>query len=287
VHRPLRDRATLMARYQAVDTMLIGQLTADLQAQLEGIGDVERILARIALRSARPRDLRQLQVSLSRLPALRRTLAAQDSPLLRTLHDQVQEHTSEHALLASALVDSPPMLIRDGGVIASGYDTELDDLRGIADNADRYLLDMEQREKARTGISTLKLGYNRVHGYYIEMSKGQSERAPADYVRRQTLKSAERYITPELKAFEDKVLSARERSLAREKYLYEQLIDKLLGHLSELQATAGALAELDVLVCFADRAVTRGGVGAPPDEPLAQRAPQPQPAPMLIDDDLR
>ena len=146
------------------------------------------------------------------------------------------------------------MLIRDGGVIADGYDDELDELRGIADNADRYLMDLEAREKERTGIGTLKLGYNRVHGYYIEISKGQAARAPDDYVRRQTLKAAERYITPELKEFEDKVLGARERALAREKFLYEQLLDRLHGTLASLQQTAYAIAELDVLVCFAERA---------------------------------
>ena len=146
------------------------------------------------------------------------------------------------------------MLIRDGGVIAAGFDEELDELRSIASNADQFLIDLETREKERTGIATLKLGYNRVHGYFIEISKGQADKAPADYVRRQTLKGAERYITPELKEFEDKVLSARERALSREKYLYEQLIETLLEVLPEMQATAAGLAELDVLVCFAERA---------------------------------
>jgi DNA mismatch repair protein MutS len=146
------------------------------------------------------------------------------------------------------------MLIRDGGVIASGYDEELDDLRAIATNADQYLLDLETREKERTGIATLKLGYNRVHGYYIEISKGQADKAPIEYVRRQTLKGAERYVTPELKEFEDKVLGARERSLSREKHLYEDLLDRLLLDLGALQDSASGLAELDVLSCFAERA---------------------------------
>jgi DNA mismatch repair protein MutS len=156
--------------------------------------------------------------------------------------------------LAKALVDNPPMLVRDGGVIATGFDDELDELRDIARNADRYLVDLEAREKQRSGITTLKVGYNRVHGYYIEISKGQAHRAPQDYVRRQTLKGAERYVTPELKGFEDKVLSANERALAREKLLYEGLIDALLQVLGTLQATAACLAELDVLHCFAERA---------------------------------
>ena len=154
-------------------------------------------------------------------------LASIESPLLADLADQVGEHRQQYHLLNKAVIDNPPMLIRDGGVIAAGYDEELDDLRAIAENADQYLVDLELREKERTGIATLKLGYNRVHGYYIEISKAQADKAPVEYVRRQTLKAAERYITPELKEFEDKVLGARERALTREKFLYEQLLDLL------------------------------------------------------------
>jgi DNA mismatch repair protein MutS len=165
--------------------------------------------------------LRQLHSALSQLPGLRNTLQAVDSPLLLSLRSQTADHPLLRELLSKAIIDNPPMLIRDGGVIAEGYDEELDELRSIATNADQYLLDLEAREKERTGISTLKLGYNRVHGYYIEISKGQARKAPDEYTRRQTLKGAERYITPELKAFEDKVLSARERALSREKQLYE------------------------------------------------------------------
>jgi DNA mismatch repair protein MutS len=256
IQRPLRDADCLKGRYQAVDAILTNSVGETLQSRLHGIGDVERILSRVALRSARPRDLRQLREALSRLPELRNQLSAIESPQIRSLHDAISEHRSEHDLLAGAIIDSPPMLIRDGGVIAPGYDEELDELRAIADNADQFLLDLESREKQRTGIATLKLGYNRVHGYYIEISKGQADKAPVDYVRRQTLKGAERYITPELKAFEDKVLSARERALAREKHLYEELLDKLLEVLANLQQTAFAVAELDVLVCFAERAET-------------------------------
>jgi len=253
IHRPLRSTAVLRARYQAVDSILAGA-TDVLQHSLDGVGDMERILSRVALRSARPKDLRQLRESLSRLPALRGHLEELQSPHLQQLHAALGEHRRERELLAKAIIDNPPMLIRDGGVIAAGYDDELDDLRGIAENADRYLLDLEAREKQRTGIGNLKLGYNRVHGYYIEISRGQADRAPADYQRRQTLKGAERYITPELKAFEDKVLSARERALVREKLLYEQLLDRLLDVLADLQRSAFAVAELDVLVCFAERA---------------------------------
>ncbi|MFT5502137.1 MAG: DNA mismatch repair protein MutS [Woeseiaceae bacterium] len=256
IQRPLRDATTLRGRYQAVETLLSGGLTDGLQDMLHGIGDVERILSRLALRSARPRDLRQLLLTLSRLPALRRSLRQVDAPLLQNLCLQVQDHSRQRELLNNAVIDNPPMLIRDGGVIAEGFDEELDDLRSIASNADQYLLDLESREKERSGISTLKLGYNRVHGYYIEISKGQADKAPADYVRRQTLKNAERYITPELKQFEDKVLSARERALSREKYLYESLLDSLLEALTEMQTTAAGLAELDVLASFSERAVS-------------------------------
>ena len=256
IQRPLRNAAVLMGRYQALDAMIATGAVDALQLTLHGIGDVERILSRVALRSARPRDLRQLCEALSRLPELRRQLADNESPLLHDLNQRIGDHRQQHHLLEKAIIDSPPMLIRDGGVIAPGYDDELDDLRAIAENADQYLVDLETRERERTGIATLKLGYNRVHGYYIEISKLQADKAPVEYVRRQTLKSAERYITPELKAFEDKVLGARERALGREKFLYEQLLDLLNDALGRLQQTASGLAELDVLTCFAERAET-------------------------------
>ena len=256
IQRPLRDATALRGRYQAIDAMSTNAATEELQSHLNGIGDVERILSRVALRSARPRDLEKLGDALSRLPALRASLDVIESPLLASLYEQIGEHRREHEVLKRAIVDNPPMVIRDGGVIAGGYDDQLDDLRGIAENADQFLLDLEAREKERTGIATLKLGYNRVHGYYIEISKGQADKAPTEYVRRQTLKGAERYITPELKDFEDKVLSARERALAREKSLYDELLNRLLDVIGELQQTAFALAELDVLTCFAERAAS-------------------------------
>jgi len=258
IQRPLRDPAVLKGRYQAIDAMLTGAATEALQSRLDGIGDVERILSRVALRSARPRDLRQLAEALSRLPDLRGQLAAHESPLLAELHETIGEHRGQYELLNKAIIDNPPMLIRDGGVIADGYDADLDELRAIAANADQYLLDLERRERERTGIASLKLGYNRVHGYYIEIGRGQADKAPVEYVRRQTLKAAERYITPELKEFEDKVLGARERSLTREKLLYEGLIDLLHDVLADLQLTASGLAELDVLTCFAERAASLG-----------------------------
>jgi DNA mismatch repair protein MutS len=256
IQRPLRDTAVLQARYQALDAIFSGGHVDKLQEQLSGIGDIERILARVALRSARPRDLGGLCDALGRLPELRRTLAAIESPLLAELAEQIGEHREQYRLLDRAIIDNPPMLIRDGGVIAAGYDDELDDLRGTAENADQFLVDLEKRERERLGVATLKLGYNRVHGYYIEISKAQADKAPVEYVRRQTLKAAERYITPELKAFEDKVLGARERALSREKHLYEELLDKLHEVLGPLQLCAAGLAELDVLACFAERAAT-------------------------------
>ena len=254
VQRPLRNAETLRGRYQAIETILFDAVTSGLQERLSGIGDIERILARVALRSVRPKDLRQLEVALTRVPDLKASLKAFDSPLLSTLRTKIAEHGVERDLLRKAIVENPPMLIRDGGVIADGFDEALDELRGIANNADQYLLDLEVREKARTGIAGLKLGYNRVHGYYIEISKTHAANAPDDYIRRQTLKSAERFITPELKEFEDKVLSARERALVREKQIYENLVDRLTESLASLQTTARGLAELDVLTCFAERA---------------------------------
>jgi len=253
LHRPLRDRGVLRARHQAVATLANGA-HAELREAFRAFGDVERILARIALRSARPRDLSTLRDALNLLPRLRETLVPLDSPRLQQLAAELGEHGEHAALLARAIVPQPPLMARDGGVFAEGHDAELDELRALSTNADRFLVDLEAREKAATGIPTLKVGYNRVHGYYIEISKGQSERAPTHYSRRQTLTGAERYITEELKQFEDKVLSARERALSREKLLYEALLDDLNTDLESLKRCAAALSELDVLACFAERA---------------------------------
>ncbi len=254
INRPLRDQAALTRRFHAVGTLLDNRRYLDLREQLEGIGDVERILARIALKSARPRDLSQLRRALGRLPSLRSHIADLDTPRLAQLGTLCGDHSATHVLLKRALVEEPPVLIRDGGVLAEGYDEELDELRNISQNADAYLGELEQRERERSGIANLKLGYNRVHGYYLEIHRNQADRVPAEYIRRQTLKGAERYITPELKSFEDKVLSARERSLTREKALYEALLELLIEELAPLQQLAEALAELDVLACLAERA---------------------------------
>jgi DNA mismatch repair protein MutS len=254
INRPLRDRVTLDHRFHAIDILLNNRRFMDLREQLGGIGDVERILARIALKSARPRDLAQLRRALERLPLLRATLDTLDAPRLARLAELCGDHGQTFDLLSRAVVEEPPVLIRDGGVLAQGYDSELDELRNISQNADDYLAQLERRERERSGIANLKLGYNRVHGYYLEISRSQSDKVPDDYVRRQTLKGAERYITPELKSFEDRVLSARERSLAREKALYEALLDLLICELPPLQQLAEALAELDVLACLSERA---------------------------------
>ena len=252
--RPLRDREILNRRYQAVQALIDAGCVDSLREELRGIGDLERILARVALRSARPRDLSTLRDGLARTPALRQRLSTADSPLLDELLGRIGEHADTAAHLLAATVDQPPMLQRDGGVIRGGFDAELDELRALASNADQFLIDFEEREKVASGIPTLKVGYNRVHGYYIEISKAQSGKAPTHYTRRQTIKGAERYITEELKNFEDKVLSARERSLMRERALYEGLLDYLGERLSELKSAASALAELDSLASFADRA---------------------------------
>jgi len=268
--RPLRSRQTLRRRHQAIGMLIDSRRHESLREQLRGIGDLERILARVALRSARPRDLSTLRDGLAATPGITRaifhdredqqaaihgrTLRQELSPLLHTLVESIGDHADTAALLARAIVEQPPVLQRDGGVVADGYDAELDELRRLSTHADQYLVELEEREKAASGISTLKVGYNRVHGYYIEISKGQSDKAPTHYTRRQTTKNAERYITEELKSFEDKVLSAKERSLMRERALYEALLDTLTEKLESLKAAASAIAALDVLATLAERA---------------------------------
>jgi DNA mismatch repair protein MutS len=260
LHRPLRDRGALRARYQAVATLMEGGPPTALAETLKTIGDLERILARIALRSARPRDLTQLRAALAVLPELQRILGAVSSPLLEKLVAELSQqqecHRDDHALLTKALVESPPHYLRDGGVIAAGYDAELDELRLLGSDTEQFLLDLEKKERERSGLSSLKLGFNRVQGFYIEVNRSQADRVPAEYLRRQTVKSAERFITPELKSFEDKVLGARDRALAREKELYEALLDHLTERLPALQSATTAIAQIDVLSCFAERAAT-------------------------------
>jgi len=252
--RPLRDQAVVRARHQALAALIDTAAGAPLRELLTGIGDLERILARVALGSARPRDLAVLRDSFALCPDLGALLAAIDDPLLADLHGELGEHPQLVTLLGRAILPQPPLLIRDGGVIAPGYDNDLDQLRALSTNADQFLLDLEHRERERTGIATLKVGYNRVHGYFIELGRARADQVPPDYVRRQTLKGAERYITPELKRFEDEVLGARERSLAREKALYEALLGTLREAIGPLQVSAAAIAALDVLVNLALRA---------------------------------
>ncbi len=256
LHRPLRDIATLQARHHSIGTLLTQQCIDTIYHQLRTIGDIERILARIALKSARPRDLAQLKTALAELPSLQQQLQQLQSPYLQVLAKKIGTFPTYQRLLQAAIVEKPPMLLRDGGVIAGNYDSELDELRSLSENAGQYLLDLENREREQTGITNLKVGFNKIHGYYIEISRTQIAKVPAYYMRRQTLKAVERYITDELKGFEDKVLSARGRALNREKYLYEVLLDKLLESLAELQVCSSALAELDVLNNFAERADT-------------------------------
>src|SRR5262245_57173978 len=256
LNRPLTDQPKLRSRYQALGALIDGRRFEGVREHLHGIGDIERILARVALRSARPRDLTQLRTSLALLPALRSNLAAIDSPLLQELRARVEEHTDVVQLLNTAIAVEPATFVRDGDVIAEGYDADLDELRKIATRTDEFLLELERRERERTGISGLKLGYNRVSGFFIEITRKDAERVPKDYIRRQTVKSAERFITEELKGFEDKVLSARDRSLAREKELYESILTQLVDRLGPLQASGMALAELDALASLAERACT-------------------------------
>ncbi|MET1023593.1 MAG: DNA mismatch repair protein MutS [Pseudoxanthomonas sp.] len=254
LHRPLRDRNVLSQRHHAVATLIERGTDADLRDAFRAFGDVERILTRVALRSARPRDMSTLRNSLALLPRLRELLGPLDSPRLHALASSMGEHDATAHLLITAVAEQPPLKLTDGGVLANGFDAELDELRQLSTNADQFLIDLETRERASSGINTLKVGYNRVHGYYIEISKGQSEKAPVHYTRRQTLTNAERYITEELKSFEDKVLSARERALSRERVLYEALLDDLNAVIEPLKRCALALSELDVLCAFAERA---------------------------------
>ncbi|MEP7243817.1 MAG: DNA mismatch repair protein MutS [Gammaproteobacteria bacterium] len=254
LNRPMTDQALLQTRYHGVSALIDQRRFEGLREQMRGVGDIERILSRVALRSARPRDLTALRASLSALPSLRASLAEIDSPVLQELHARSEDHQDAANLLAQAIAAEPSTFLRDGDVIAAGYDADLDELRLISTNTDGFLLELEQRERERSGIPGLKLGFNRVQGFFIEISRKDAERVPKEYLRRQTVKSAERFITPELKGFEDKVLGARDRALAREKEIYEQVLTQLIDRLGPMQQTAAALAELDALACLSERA---------------------------------
>ena len=258
LHHPSRDQLHAQQRHDAIDALLATAQSDTLAGTLSAIPDIERIASRIALLSAKPRDLAGLCAGLAQLPLLQSILDAeaplQASALLaQTTLALTPPHTCLN-LLEKSIAAAPAAQVRDGGVIAPGYDAELDELRGLSDNAGQFLLDLETRERARTGIANLRVEYNKVHGFYIEVTHGQTAKVPDDYRRRQTLKNAERYITPELKAFEDKALSAQDRALVREKMLYEQLLELLTAHIPDLQRVAEAAAQLDVLVALASHA---------------------------------
>ncbi len=253
LHHPLRDRNLVAKRHEAVAELINSAKYQNLQNHLKAIGDIERITTRVALKTARPRDLSGLRESLLQLPLLQNLLMNSKAILLETLGANLQA-PREVLNILNAIKPEPASILREGGVIADGFDAELDELRALQTNHGNFLLQFEAAEKVRTGLQNLKVEYNSVHGFYIEISRAQAENAPAEYRRRQTLKNAERFITPELKAFEDKVLSANERALAREKMLYEQILAQLNPFITALQTNSGAVASLDVLCCFAERA---------------------------------
>ncbi|WP_075183222.1 DNA mismatch repair protein MutS [Pantoea sp. 1.19] len=254
LHMPLRDTRILIGRQQSLAQLQ--DLSEALQHPLRQVGDLERILARLALRTARPRDLARMRHAFQQLPELHALLAETDAPHLATLREHIGDFAELRDLLERAIVETPPVLVRDGGVIATGYSAELDEWRALADGATDYLERLEMREREKLGLDTLKVGFNAVHGYYIQVSRGQSHLVPMHYVRRQTLKNAERYIIPELKEYEDKVLTSKGKALSLEKALYDALFDELLPHLDALMRSASALAELDVLSNLAERALT-------------------------------
>ncbi|HYD79364.1 MAG TPA: DNA mismatch repair protein MutS [Paucimonas sp.] len=259
LHHPRRDQAVAQARHAAINALMRADACSGLAATFAAVPDIERITTRVALQSARPRDLAGLRGGLQQLPSLRNYVAMcakdADAPLLNDILAGLATPADCLDLLERAIALEPAAMVRDGGVIARGYDAELDELRGLSENAGQFLVDLEARERARTGIGNLRVEYNKVHGFYIEVTHGQTDKVPDDYRRRQTLKNAERYITPELKAFEDKALSAQERALSREKFLYERLLDDLAPHIGTLQRIAHAMAELDTLSALAEHAM--------------------------------
>lgn len=259
---PERERSQAQQRLAAIASLRANSAGLEqLRQTLKNSADLERISARIALQQTRPRELVALRLTLEKLPTLQAhiaTLSQANAGLLEQCQQALQPPPACHALLHAALAEEPPVMVRDGGVFAPGYDAELDQLRDTSTNCDTYLLDLETRERARTGIANLRVQYNKLHGFFIEVSLGQTDKVPADYRRRQTLKNAERYTTPELKAFEDQALSAQERALAREKQLWENLLAALTPHTAALQNCARALASVDALACLAERAQTLG-----------------------------
>jgi DNA mismatch repair protein MutS len=259
IHHARRDQAVARGRHEAIAALAEHDACGALSSTLAQVPDVERITTRIALLTARPRDLAALRDGLKQLPMLGEQVAGcfipGDSCLLRDIHEAIAIPHDCLQLLASAVAEEPAAMVRDGGVFARGFDAELDELRALSENAGQFLVDLETRERARTGIANLRVEYNKVHGFYIEVTNGQADKVPDDYRRRQTLKNCERYITPELKAFEDKALSAQDRALAREKLLYDQLLGDLAPHIACLQKVAGGIAQIDALTALASHAV--------------------------------
>ena len=254
LHRPLRDVAMLRERHHAVGVLAERATHAGLRERLRGVGDVERILGRIGLGSARPRDLSTLRAALELLPDLDACLRSADSPRVGALREALGDHGDTAALLRRAIVDAPPALLREGGVVREGHDAELDELRVLSGDADAFLRELEERERRETGIATLKVGYNRVHGFFIEVGRAHADKLPARYLRRQTIKGSERYLTEELKDFERKVLGARDKATVRERQVYDAIVAALAAVLPALRRCADALAEVDVLANLAERA---------------------------------
>lgn len=256
IKQPIRDRQVLNHRLDCIETIMNSALTSDIQNNLKGIADIERIVTRISLLTARPRDLVALRESLASVTVLKQILAPICQEQLNRIVKHINPHEDLYELLTQAIKENPPVVIRDGGVIADGYDATLDELRNISTDAGQYMLDFESEQQKITGIQGLKVGYNRVHGYFIEVSKIQADNVPEHYIRRQTLKAVERYTTPELKQFEQKVLSSKEKSLAHEKELYLHLLIGFSDHIASLQTLADAISELDALTNLAERAIT-------------------------------
>jgi len=262
LHHARRDQSVARSRHQSIAALIQAEAIDALSSTLAQVPDIERITTRVALLTARPRDLAALRDGLKALPVVREQVARcfvpGDTCLLREIHDDLATPGECVDLLTRAVMEEPAAMVRDGGVFARGFDAELDELRALSENAGQFLVDLETRERARTGIANLRVEYNKVHGFYIEVTNGQADKVPDDYRRRQTLKNCERYITPELKAFEDKALSAQDRALAREKILYDQLLGDLAPHIGCLQTIARALAQVDVLVALSSHALRHG-----------------------------
>jgi DNA mismatch repair protein MutS len=255
IHRPLKDCSSLQNRLDSIGVLITKQRAPELQALLRSLGDMERVFTRIALKSATPRDLLKCQHALAVFPDIKQRIPS-STPRLKHLYSNISVFPEQHQLLTQALSPEAPTSLKDGGVIASGYDHELDELRALSENAGKVILELEAREREATKLHSLKVRYNRIHGYFIEINRSQSDHVPPTYSRKQTLKNAERFTTPELKEFEDKILSARERALNREKHLYDTLLDSLGQYLPDFQKTTQSLAETDVLCTLSERAVT-------------------------------